>query len=396
LKRGNSLGGMILSDKKKLLFITGTRADFGKLKSLMKIVEEEEAFSATIFVTGMHTLSLYGYTVREVHKAGFKNVHVHMNQIPGEPMDLVLANTISGFARFVKESQPDLIVVHGDRIEALAGAVVGALNNILVAHVEGGEVSGTIDELIRHSISKMSHLHFVSTEEARLRLLQMGEKAESIFIIGSPDIDIMLAQNLPSMEEVRKRYSISFENYGILLLHPVTTEIHDMFRQAEEVVEAVLRSALNFVVIYPNNDEGSQEILLAYERLKNNSRFRMFPSLRFEHFLTLLKNASFVMGNSSAGIHEAPVYGVPTVNIGSRQNKRFQHEGIFNVSCELEEMLSAIRCALSYSYREQCLHFGKGDSSLKFLEAIKQSSLWETPKQKVFCDFERDLKDVFP
>ena len=313
---------------KKLLFVTGTRADFGKLKSLIQKVEDDGSYEVNIFVTGMHTLSLYGYTVREILNAGFKRVHVFMNQIVGEPMELILANTISGLARYVREIQPDMLIVHGDRIEALAGAVVGALNNILVAHVEGGEVSGTIDELIRHSISKLSHLHFVSTIEAQNRLLQMGEIPESIFIIGSPDIDIMLSEELPTMEEVRNRYKIQYEDFGILLFHPVTTEINDMFRQAREVVAAVLESGLNYIVIFPNNDEGSQEILLSYEILKNQNKFRLFPSLRFEYFLTLLKNAQIIVGNSSAGIREAPVYGIPVINIGSRQNRRFEHSSL--------------------------------------------------------------------
>ena len=147
---------------KRILFLTGTRADFGKLRPLIQQVDAHPNFEAVVFVTGMHTLELYGYTVLEVRNAGFRNLHVHMNQFPNEPMDLVLANTISGLSRFVHEETPDLIVVHGDRVEALAGAVVGALRNILVAHVEGGELSGTVDDLIRHAVSKLSHLHCVA------------------------------------------------------------------------------------------------------------------------------------------------------------------------------------------------------------------------------------------
>lgn len=380
---------------KKILFITGTRADFGKLKPLIKKVESGSRFRTDIFVTGMHTLSLYGYTVKEIYDTGFKNIHVYMNQIVGEPMDLVLANTISGFARFVREVMPDMIVVHGDRIEALAGAVVGALNNVLVAHIEGGEVSGTIDELIRHSVSKMSHLHFVSTQEAQSRLLQMGEKPETIFTIGSPDIDVMLSEELPTAQEVRKRYDIPFKEYGILLFHPVTTEVNTMFSQAQEVVEAARESGVNYVVIYPNNDEGSQEILLSYEKIRQNSQFRFYPSLRFEYFLTLLKNARFIIGNSSAGIREAPVYGVPTVNIGSRQDRRFEYESIVNAPCDKLKILSAIKEVLEVPLGEKCFHFGRGDSAEKFMEVLETSGVWETPKQKIFCDFEKRLEDGF-
>ena len=176
---------------KRIVFLSGTRADFGKLKSLIKIVDEHPGYEAHIFVTGMHLLKTYGYTLIEVERAGFSNIHTFSNHTSETSMDLTLAKTVEGFSAYVKQVEPDLIVIHGDRVEALAGAVVGSLNNILVAHIEGGEVSGTIDELIRHSTSKMSHIHFVSNEDAGRRLQQMGELEESIYVIGSPDIDLM-------------------------------------------------------------------------------------------------------------------------------------------------------------------------------------------------------------
>mgnify|MGYP003536605101 CR=1 FL=1 len=143
---------------KKIVFLTGTRADFGKLKSLMSISQNSKDFDVHLFVTGMHMNSLYGYTVDEIEKAGFKNIYKYINHDSIEYMDRTLAKTIEGFSQFIKQISPDLIIVHGDRVEALAGAIVGSLNNILVAHIEGGEVSGTIDELIRHSVTKMSHM----------------------------------------------------------------------------------------------------------------------------------------------------------------------------------------------------------------------------------------------
>src|SRR5579872_4676826 len=179
--------------RKNILFVTGTRADFGKLKALIgRVAAEKEQFDYRIFATGMHMLSRYGSTVEEV-AANFQNIYPYLNQDPfgGSGMDLALANTIQGLGHYVREFPTDLIVVHGDRIEALAGAIVGALQNTLVAHVEGGEVSGTVDELLRHAISKLSHLHFVANEEASDRLVQMGEQPGAVFAIGSPDIDVM-------------------------------------------------------------------------------------------------------------------------------------------------------------------------------------------------------------
>ena len=188
---------------KKIVFLTGTRADFGKLKSLMLISQKSEKFKVHIFVTGMHLNPLYGETVDEVIKAGFKNIYKFENHDSIDFMDRILANTVQGFSQYVAKINPDLIIVHGDRVEALAGAIVGSLNNILVAHIEGGEISGTIDESIRHSVSKMSHIHLVSNLEAKNRLIQLGEFKNSIFVLGSPDLDLMEEKNYQALIRLR-------------------------------------------------------------------------------------------------------------------------------------------------------------------------------------------------
>jgi UDP-N-acetylglucosamine 2-epimerase (hydrolysing) len=372
--------------RKKILFLTGTRADFGKLKPLMGAVEASENFDCKLFVTGMHMLSRYGSTVDEVRKAGFKNLHTFINQYHNEPMELVLSNTINGLSRYVQEERPDMLVVHGDRVETLAGAIVGALRNILVGHIEGGELSGTVDELIRHSVSKLAHLHFVANEEAANRLFQLGERRRSVFVIGSPDIDVMMSDTLPTIEQVRARYEVPFENYGILLFHPVTTEIDTIAKQAEATVDAVLASKQNFVVIYPNNDSGSEYILNAYEKLRNHKQIKIFPSLRFEYFLTLLKNANVLVGNSSAGIREAPFCGVPTVNIGTRQDKRFSYPSIFDVKATQSDIQAGIEAALQSSVAPASLHFGTGNSLELFMNSLQRDSLWQTSTQKQFRD----------
>lgn len=379
------------NERKKVLFVTGTRADFGKIKPLIQQIKESDDFEYQIFVTGMHMLSVYGLTVNEIRKAGFDNIYSFINQDSAitSQMDLVLANTIQGLAYYVREYLPDLIVVHGDRVEAMAGAIVGALNNILVAHIEGGELSGTIDELIRHSITKLSHIHFVSNEVARNRLVQMGETAESIFVIGSPDIDIMLSDQLPEIDKVRAKYDIPFREYLILIYHPVTTEVQNLTAQIREVIDAVIESDSNYVVIYPNNDLGADIIVQELGRLTENPRIRMIPSMRFEYFLTLLKNAQAIIGNSSAGIREAPVYGVPTINIGTRQLNRFEYDSIFNVVSEKAAILEVLH-NLPGSVKPS-LHFGQGQSARLFIAQLRTDQLWKTSRQKQFIDV-----DVFP
>jgi UDP-N-acetylglucosamine 2-epimerase (hydrolysing) len=370
---------------KRVIFLTGTRADFGKLKSLIEITLKSEQFEVNIFVTGMHMQSKYGYTVEEIEKCEYKNIYKFINHTSETSMDQTLAKTIEGFSNYVKEIEPDLIIIHGDRVEALAGAIVGALNNRLVAHIEGGEVSGTIDELIRHAVSKMSHAHFVSNTKAKHRLIQMGELEETIFEIGSPDVDAMISKNLPSINEVKSRYEINFEDYGIILFHPVTTENERMREYSKQLVDAVLISKGNFVVIYPNNDLGSSDILLEYKRLEDNPRFKIFPSIRFEFFLVLLKFAKCIVGNSSAGIREAPYYGLPTVNIGTRQQNRAMHEDILNCSYDSGDIAVNIERAFNAQFNPVSL-FGDGNSDILFKEAISSTGFWDISKQKQFKD----------
>ncbi len=387
-----------MSAPRRMLFVTGTRADFGKLKPLIREVAARPDFEYQIFATGMHMLSRYGSTIKEVYRSGLDHVYPYVNQDGSvcTQMDLVLANTVQGLGHFLREFPQDMVVVHGDRVEALAGAIVGALSNTLVAHVEGGEVSGTVDELIRHAVTKLSHLHFVANADAGARLVQMGETRESIFVIGSPDIDVMLSESLPSLDEVRSRYAIPFADYAIALYHPVTTEVIDLREKITSVVSALDRSGRNFVVLYPNNDTGADVILQAILGLEGNARFRILPSMRFEYFLTLLKHGQALVGNSSSGVREAPVYGVPTVNIGTRQLNRYRYPSIMNVP----EDAAAILEALDHLPRAvpPSFHFGRGDSARRFVTALDTPDVWCTPRQKQFRDIpaRRDATSATP
>ncbi|MBL4797225.1 MAG: UDP-N-acetylglucosamine 2-epimerase (hydrolyzing) [Oleispira sp.] len=373
---------------KKILFLTGTRADFGKIKTLIQAVTNSEQFECEIFVTGMHTLSLYGDTQIEVAKAfGRENMHVFHNQHQGEPMEAVLANTIQGLSRYIHEHKPDMLVIHGDRVEALAGAITGAINNILVAHIEGGERSGTIDESIRHSVSKMSHLHFVANEEARSRLIQMGEAKETLFCIGSPETDIMLSPTLPSLEEVKEYYEFNFNDYAIVLYHPVTTRLESLEKDATEFVDALLASQLNYLVIYPNNDKGSDIILKQFSRLSGHENFRIYPSIKFESFLVFLKHSNFIIGNSSVGIREAPSYNIPSLDIGDRQNNRLKSDLITKLGHYKAEITSAIKRVSNQPLGSPPKNnFGSGNSANAFIEVITRQETWNIDPQKTFID----------
>jgi UDP-N-acetylglucosamine 2-epimerase (hydrolysing) len=370
---------------RRIVFLTGTRADFGKLKTLMLRLQADPAFEVHLFVTGMHMLSKYGSTWDEIEKTGFRNVYRFINQNASDTMDHILAKTVTGLSDYVKEIAPDLLVVHGDRVEAMAGAIVGVLNNVLVGHIEGGEVSGTVDEMLRHAISKLANIHFVANETAGERLLQLGERTDAIHVIGSPDVDVMNSKSLPSLDDVRRRYDFPFTEYAILIFHPVTSEAEDLRRQIAIVVDQVIASGRDYIVIYPNNDHGTDTILDEYKRLRDRSNMRIYPSMRFEYFLTLLKNAHFILGNSSAGIREAPHYGVPALNLGSRQNNRVRCETVVDLPIEPEAIAKAIAGAEDLPRRFQSL-FGQGNSAERFQAIISQDGFWARDRQNFFVD----------
>jgi len=193
-----------------IFFLTGTRADFGKLEPLA-VAARDAAFNMTLVVTGMHMLDRYGLTKLEVHRMQGVAVHEFRNQRHGDAQDVILAKTVIGFSDYVSEHRPDLIVVHGDRVEAMAGALVAATNYIRSAHVEGGEVSGTIDEVFRHCNTKLAHAHFVSSDTAARRVMALGEPEETVHVIGSPELDFHSGPSGVTLAEVKARYGIGFD-----------------------------------------------------------------------------------------------------------------------------------------------------------------------------------------
>ncbi|MBO5488917.1 MAG: UDP-N-acetylglucosamine 2-epimerase (hydrolyzing) [Eubacterium sp.] len=372
---------------KKVLFITGTRADYGKIKSLMKQMEQSERYEIYIYVSGMHLLAQYGSTYKEVLKDGYQNIHIAFAQKYTDNMSYNLGDVLMNLSPYVEQVKPDMIIVHGDRIDALAGALVGSLNNILVGHIEGGEISGTIDDSIRHAISKFAHIHFVCNEKAKKRIVQLGEKEENIYVIGSPDIDVMLGDSLPDAEVAKDYYDITFDRYGIFMYHPVTTEIEELEDHINQVVDALVESKKNYIVIYPNNDKGTDIILNKIRKLKGDSHFAVYPSIRFEYFLALLKGADMILGNSSAGIRESCVYAVPAIDMGSRQQGRYDIEQLKNiqhVNEDKDEILEAIQKAGEHAIRGNV--FGDGKSTKRFLDILAKEDVWNIKIQKQFVD----------
>lgn len=368
---------------KNLLFVTGTRADYGKLEPLA-LIARANGFGVTFFTTGMHMMAKYGLTKTEVHRSGLDVVE-YINQRDGDPQDMVLSKTVIGFSDYLRELRPDLVVIHGDRVEALACALVCAINYVLCAHVEGGEVSGTIDEMFRHCNTKLSRIHLVSSEQARQRVMRLGEAPDSIKVIGSPELDMHGRPSGVSLQQVLQRYDIRSDDYGICVFHPVTSETTSMGEQARSMFGALADSGRYFVVILPNNDPGSDQILEAIQALPSE-RFRTLPSMRFNYFSELMKNARVIVGNSSAGVREAPFLGVPSLDLGTRQSNRGSARSIVKAS---PFDTAAIAAFLERQWGRRHAPdraFGHGSAAENFLALIQDEAFWNRPTQKYFSE----------
>jgi UDP-N-acetylglucosamine 2-epimerase (hydrolysing) len=371
---------------KKIMFLTGSRADYGKLKSLMK--ESQKYFDIYIYICGMHYMDNSGHTFSYIFN-DFSEIYNNIADTwKGNNIDMAisLSEIIESLNSYIKNKKPDLIVINGDRIEALAGAICGMLNNVCIAHIEGGEVTGTIDESIRHSISKISQLHFVSNTESKLRLLQLGEKESNIHVIGSPDIDIMVKDN-QNLIEIMNDNDIKFGNYAIFIYHPVVTELSKLNNNINEILRAIISSDLNYIIIYPNNDKGNDIIIEQFEfyNFESNLDIKLFNNIKFEDFLTLLRYSNFIIGNSSAGIREACIYGIPCIDIGTRQSGRYNIDNLKNIQHCTEDKKEILHCIDNIDkYRIKSSYFGNGDSAVKFVKIIK--SINDIDIQKKFID----------
>ena len=367
-----------------LLFLTGTRADFGKLEPLAAAARDA-GHRVTFFVTGMHMMDRYGLTRNEVRRMPGVTVHEFENQTEGDGQDLILARTVTGFSAFVTAEMPDLVILHGDRIEALAGALVAATNYIRSAHVEGGEVSGTIDEVFRHCNTKLCSHHFVSSDAAALRVRALGEPPETIHVIGSPELDFHARPSGVTMQDVRARYAIPFAEYGIVTFHPVTSEQDSIGAQAAQLFGALAASGRAFVVIAPNNDPGSQAIFATLDQLPKD-RFRVLPSMRFAHFSELMKSAACMIGNSSAGVREAPFLGLPSLDIGTRQSNRSDAPSV--TACDAGDRAAILGFLASHWGVRTVAHqgFGQGSAAERFVEVLARPEFWTLSLQKAFRD----------
>ena len=335
---------------RKICVITGTRANYGRLKTVMNAIIKHPELELKLIVTGMHLVQEFGYTVTEIEKDGYcidARVDMHLSNDTGAGMCKSLGLGLIGMTQAIEQINPDMILILGDRDEDLAGAIIGAHMNIPVAHIHGGEVTGTIDESIRHATTKFSHIHFASTEDSRERLLKLGEVNEYIFNVGSPGLDAILNREYNTREEIFNKFNLDTSKKLIIVAqHPVTTQRDEVSKQMEETMEAIKDLGEQTILIYPNSDAGGRDMISVISKYENLGFLHTYRNINFEDYLNLLKYADVMLGNSSSGIMEAPSYKLPVINLGIRQNGRQQADNILNVEHDRKLIKSAIEKSL--------------------------------------------------
>ena len=335
--------------KRKILYITGTRADYGLMKSVLKEIKKHPELELEIVATGMHLMEEFGMTINEIKKDGFKihEIDATYENDNKESMANFIGKFVQLLTKKVKEIKPSIILLLGDRGEMLAGAIVGAYLTIPVAHLHGGEITSTVDEFSRHAITKLAHIHFPATENSAERIIKMGEDPSNVFVVGAPGLDSILNENLIEPTKLSEKYNLDLSKPILLLVqHPVTTEVEDAPTQIRETLEAISELRYQTILIYPNADAGGRKMIEVIKGYEKYPFIKSFKSIPHKEYLSLMRIASVLTGNSSSGIIEAPSFGLPVVNIGSRQEGRERTENVINVDYNKEQIKAAIKEAL--------------------------------------------------
>jgi GDP/UDP-N,N'-diacetylbacillosamine 2-epimerase (hydrolysing) len=376
---------------RKIAVVTGTRADYGYLKPLMEAISKEDEFELIPIVTGMHLLSDFGNTFRIVLD-DFPNLVKIPMELKGDSLkDMAnyLASGVKNFSEYFDANRPDLIVILGDRSESFAAAIVGMYLNIPIAHINGGDVTGgTIDESIRHSISKIAHIHLVHTEENAKRLEKMGEEKRRIFVVGALTLDTIINKKLLAKNEIFKKYNLDKNKTTFLVVqHPITTLKDKGYSQIQELFLVLDKLKQQTIMLYPNCDAGCRNIIEFIKKNENKDYIHVFKNLPQEDYLSLMKSSNLMIGNSSSGIIEAPSFKIPVINIGSRQNGRSRSNNIIDVEPKNEKILAAINYALNdkdfLNKLKSCENkFGDGKASEKIVKILKKIKLDDKLIQK--------------
>lgn len=383
--------------KKKLAVITATRAEYGLLNPLIKQLTDDAFFDCHVIVTGTHLVAKYGHTIDQIVDDQIPIAHkINILDENDNNPSKVIATAITEFSALYWSEQYDGIIILGDRFELYGFAIPALLLNIPIIHIHGGEkTEGAVDEKIRHSITKMTSIHFPSIEEYRKRIIQMGEMPENVHAVGALGIDNITRLPLYSRAELENKLQVDFsQDIAVVTFHPVTLETpEESARQVTVLMEALLQSSLFSIITMPNCDVGGDavlKILLEYVAL-HSDRFLFIKSLGQINYLSCLKYARLVIGNSSSGIIETASFGLPAVNIGDRQKGRFAPKNVIHCSCDTDSIKSAIALGLNQDFRNSLIGYinpyGDGHAAERIAGILKRLD-WNNMKlvKKEFYD----------
>lgn len=371
----------------KICIATGTRAEYGLLKPLIDEIINDPLLEFQLLVTGAHLSPEFGLTYQQIEKDGLKiDAKVEMLLSSDTPESIVksMGLALIGFADALKNLNPDLLVILGDRYEMLAMASAALIFKIPVAHIHGGEITeGAYDDAIRHSITKMSHLHFASTEEYKNRIIQLGENPEKVYNVGAIGLDNVLKINFLTKEELEESLNIKFNKFNYqVTFHPATLDAVSPKEQFETLLSAINDQEDSFFIFTKANADTDGRIinqLIDQYVAKNSHKAAVFPSLGTLRFLSLIKACDAIIGNSSSGIIEAPSLHTATINIGDRQKGRIQAEGVCNVGVDKHEILKAFEKVKTKDFQEIVKSvvnpYGKGEAAKAIINVIKKIDL---------------------
>jgi len=377
--------------RRKILVTTGTRAEYGILRPVLKKINDSKKLELLLVVTGTHNSKKYGMTINEIKKDGFKiakiikilpksDTHYSVTQSLGEG--------IIYFSKVFKKLKPDINLILGDRDEMLASAISAYHMNIPNAHIHGGDKSGGLDEYSRHAITKISNIHFPATEKSKKRILKMGENPKFVFLTGSPSIDEIRNNKITTKKDLESKYGINFYGDEILLVyHPETTQLGKMSTQIHNILNAIVKLGHTCVAIAPNSDAGRNEIFYALKNYSKKYKFiKIFSTLPRSDYLGMLKNCGVLLGNSSSGMIEASYFQIPVVNIGIRQKNRERGKNVIDINASWKGLVqAAIRRALKIKKSKKSAFdftFGKGNSAQKIVAHLEKISLGKDLIQK--------------
>lgn len=368
----------------RICTVIGSRANYASIRSALECMQKSNKIESVIVCTASAVVDKYGLVADEINKDGHKVSHHLYNLVEGDdPIAMVKTTAASmiDLSNVFKEVKPDYVITIGDRYETLATAIAASYMNITLIHTMGGEVSGTLDESIRHSVTKLSHLHFVSNKDAMNRVISMGEKPSSVYNVGCPRIDYISNKKPLSLDELNdKLNSVGVGStldlkkpFIVVLYHPVTSEIDDMPNQINQVLMSTLNNKFQYVILFPNSDSGNLTISSKIRSFRENNdlrNHRFFKHIKQHQYISLLHYAKCLIGNSSSGIRDSAFLGTPVINIGSRQAGRLAGDNVINCNANSQDITEAINYQLKKGKYKRDFIYGDGNAGKKLVKIL--------------------------